>query len=698
MNQRLHSNWLLIIFVSIASVAPSFARAEPTDAKPCEFCPYPQGIFGYVELGLSWTSDDVFTFENYRGQDEGLNGVADLSLLWIGDDSLWRATVSDGWLRARDIRIDGGKPGRYRIRAGFDESIWRGNDSGASPFIGMGSGSLSLPSGWIRSFRTDRMQTLSDSLAPIAFDIERSRVNLGLAITPKGQWSYRLDYQREQREGLSPLGGGFMFVSAALPAPIDSVTETVEAGVTYQRERWHSYLNYRGSFFDNDQRDLTWETPFLPLVPGGERGRFDLAPDSSQQSVSLGGQFNWPTSTLRGHISYGMADQNDPFLAYTINPQLRSRALPRGDLDGDVRTTDVLVRFDSRLGPGFGGDLARGLTFDAVLRSHDRDNRTPSDVFLPAPMDLYLGQPRTNLPFSYRRQTLTVAARQRLGRSRIGLGASLRQFDRDYGQRQETNEDELWADWRVRLPTNLTLHVRALAADRDGSKLLAVPDHPIENPALRKFNVADRQRRQIQTNLTATPIDWLTLGASFARADDAYQQSKLGLIASESQSRGVNVDISIRNNFNVHAFHEREDIDARVRGSASFGEPDWLGITSDELRASGLGARLRDLAGKGIELAVDYTRSESTGVYAIDGAQISGFPDLTTELEGWRLRLRYPLQRGQLTFDLYREDYRASDWHIDDVAVDSVFNYLTLGQSSPDFSVDTVAVRYRRPF
>ena len=103
---------------------------------------------------------------------------------------------------------------------------------------------------------------------------------------------------------------------------------------------------------------------------------------------------------------------------------------------------------------------------------------------------------------------------------------------------------------------------------------------------------------------------------------------------------------------------------------------------------------------KKIDLSVDYVYSRAEGEYRIDAGQDAApFPDLTTRLEGVRVRFNYPLRGGaELVVDYYNEQFRSSDWSLDGVNPDEVFNFLSLGEMTPRYNVDSVAVYYRTTF
>lgn len=73
------------------------------------------------------------------------------------------------------------------------------------------------------------------------------------------------------------------------------------------------------------------------------------------------------------------------------------------------------------------------------------------------------------------------------------------------------------------------------------------------------------------------------------------------------------------------------------------------------------------------------------------------FPTLRTDLDSLKLYANYRMDETLvLQFAYWREEYDVSDWAIDEVAVDTVSNLLSLGEvaSSYDNKVIKLSMRY----
>jgi len=83
---------------------------------------------------------------------------------------------------------------------------------------------------------------------------------------------------------------------------------------------------------------------------------------------------------------------------------------------------------------------------------------------------------------------------------------------------------------------------------------------------------------------------------------------------------------------------------------------------------------------------------------AIKSATV-GFPDLTTRLNSARLYANFvPRKKLTLRLSYWYESYRSDDWALDDVLPATIDNVLSLGQQSPDYDVNVIALSGRYEF
>lgn len=674
------------------------SSAIDTSSWACEYCQWPTGVTGEVAIGAGWVSEDAFRFGHYTGLEEGSHPVLDGALLHIDDAHFWRLDLDSLGLDARRLALDGGQPGRWRLAVSWSELPARLNNSGTTPYSGVGGGLLVLPEDWVNAPFTDQMETLGAASRPLSLASDRERFALGLRFTPGGSLDYSLTVKRDMKEGVRALGSGFLFTSTLLPAPVDYVTDQIEGSIGFSAGAWRGEVSYYGSFFDNRDSTLGYDNPFNPLVPGADRGQIALEPDnefhrlglSLSRAVAGRGRFS-------ARLGLGRMTQDEPFLPYTLNPTpiapIPLGALPRTRLDGEVDVLDLGLNYSFRLDSGW------RLSVDYDY--YERDNNSPVDEYTVVTQDLFVNEAQPNRPFSHERHRLGIRGSYRLSSARLSAGLGYQDTQRSLDTTADTDEIEGWA--RVNLPLGATFdaQVELRLSEREGDDLS--PEAVIastENPALRKFAYADRDRSELRVSLNVTPAEFLQLGWHLAWKDDDYEASRIGLSASQSVDQTLDVNYTPPGPWSLHAFHTLEDIDSTLANSATFSAPDWFATTDDRVRTSGIGIQVHDIGSRGVDLALDYVQSRSRGRNAVNDASAPpAFPDLHSRLQGTRLRVTWPLARGgQIGLDYYREELKDDDWTVDGLQPDTVFNVLGLGELSLDHEVDSLAVWYRSGF
>ncbi len=411
--------------------------------------------------------------------------------------------------------------------------------------------------------------------------------------------------------------------------------------------------------------------------------------------MGLSGHYRLGERTrLYGSLGVGRMNQDADYLAYTVNPNLAAAALPADSLDGTVDVIDLIARIDSRVG-------SRGRV-EAQYRYYERDNDSPVADYRPVTMDLFVNPARRNRPYSYDRQSLSVEGGYRLSSAlRLAAGAEYEQFERSREEAADTDEGSAWARVNFSLGDRVDGFLRLAYQDRDGDELdPAAALAEADNPLLRKYHYADRERQEVRALITLTPHDKVQLGLGGGFAEDDYDESILGLNDSEYEDLSLDLAVTPAAGTSLHGFYTWENIESEVSNSETLTGTDWFGVTEDTIRTYGAGVEFTDIGEKGADLAIDYVYSRAEGEYRIDaGVNAAPFPDLITRLEGIRLRFSYPLNSGaELVLDYYHERLRSRDWALDGVAPDEVFNLLTLGELAPQYNIDSIAVFYRAAF
>jgi MtrB/PioB family decaheme-associated outer membrane protein len=432
-----------------------------------------------------------------------------------------------------------------------------------------------------------------------------------------------------------------------------------------------------------------------------------LAPDNSAHQIS--GTVNYQfgsRSALSATAAFGQMVQDDSFLPYTINGALASVALPRTSLDGKVDTTHLAAS----LVTGLDGlwsylDTAR---VKVDVRYDKRDNNTPQAAYSYIVTDLFTSSPNTNSPYGFEQLRAGLSGdydlRQLLrflpARQHIRLSGGWRhdETQRTYQEVSDSKEDTGWGRVAWRPLGWLDLAVKWGGANREVDaystvRALIAP----QNPLLRKYNLADRERQFAEGSVMLTPAKSLNLVVTGTYAYNDYINSKLGLQNSHDAGYTIGLNWAPEGNFSTYAQYGWQGLSARQAGSSSFGAPDWSALSKDRFRNANVGFRVAKI-GKQLDLEVEAFVANSRGDTALSGSVNSALPSLQTRSNGGSIMVGYtPRPALTVRAGLRYEHFDTDDYQLDFVGPATVPTLLSMGGLAWDYDVllATVTFRYR---
>jgi predicted porin len=222
---------------------------------------------------------------------------------------------------------------------------------------------------------------------------------------------------------------------------------------------------------------------------------------------------------------------------------------------------------------------------------------------------------------------------------------------------------------------------------------------PPENPVLRKYNMADRERSLLGMRVAATPWESITVGLDYSLAKDDYAQSSVGMTYGKQNSLGADLSAQLSQDTSVHVYYSREEIKSRQAGAQSFtNPPDWSAENLDTIQTAGVGLKHALIPDK-VDVGADLTRSRSVGDVKVSVTSTDpAFPGIKSDLDSFKLYATYKV-KADLTVraSLWHERYSSRNWAIDAVGTSTIPNVLTLGETSPDYKVNvaSLSLRYR---
>ena len=681
----------IILTVQATTALAADNAAVDTSQWACKYCILEEGFSGTVDLGLGYVSDDSFKFGEYNGLNEqGGFIIGDAALRARGENAnYWDVDASNLGLDTRSLSVEGGKQGTYKLILKYDELPHYISDSAATPFLGSGTDTLTLPGTWVNSGSTAGMTDLANSLKPVDLETKRKRLGLGVSLGLVRDWEFAVNARHETKEGTQRIAGTFTFSAAQLVQPIDYVTDQLDVSAAYNGSKWQARFAYYGSTFSNNNASLTWDNPYTS-APGADRGQLALAPDNAFHQILASAGYSFSDKTrASADIAVGRMTQNQEYLAATLNPGL-AQVLPQSSLNGSVDTLNAHLKVVSA--------LTDKLRLNAAYIYDDHNNKTAQAAYPWVTTDQFVNPARTNLPYSFTNSTAKLGADYRASaRTRASAGIDHESKERTHQEVATTTENTLWGKVNTQFQDNLDVMFKLAYADRSNSGYVAVPEiSPPENPLLRKYNMASRTRDS--AGLRADLRAWQTVnfGLGVDYANDDYSKSQVGLTESRDITYSADASALLAKNTSLHLYLTRENITSNQTG---YETTYWTGENNDTVDTAGIGVKHTAIKNK-LDVGADYTKSYSRGeVTVYTGAPDAAFPDLIAKLGSLKLYANYHIKENvSLNGAYWYESYKSENWQIDGVTPSTIPNVLTLGEHSPSYYVSVVMLTLRYKF
>lgn len=668
--------------------APDFEQWE------CKNCGFRYGWSGSVLLGAGHTSDDLYEFGNYRGlDDDGPHANVGIDLNFRAEDGRHLEIYGeDLGLENRDLVIQGGRQGSYAAWLEYDEILHLRADDTRTPFLGAGTRNQTLPEGWVRGQVTGDMTALPGALQPVDIRSKRETVALGFEVQRASPFVYAAEVRQTQRDGNRIRGGSFIFRAAELASPVRYETTELDASVAYVKRTWEMQAEYNLSRFDNSNRSLRFENPFIG-INGASVGELAEAPDNQFHQVMLSGSWRpTPLFMLAAQAAVGRIEQDQALLDYTLNPNLANPALPQSAFDGEVDTRVLNLRATSR--------LSRKLSARISIEYDERDNNSPQDAWLQVVSDTFVTGERINEPFSHERWAYGAQLDYRaLSWLRLSAEAKRTETRRSFEEVRDTDTDRFALKARIRAGEKLNLSLEGSREERDNDLdpgLLG----PQENPSLRRFHFAEKERDAVRVAADYAITQNLAAGLYYEWADEDYSDTRIGLSRARSQSLGLDLSRAFGDSATAHAWLTYERLEGTILGADDVNGADWRARQNDEFRSGGVGLRFHRLPGAWKLASFDLNYSDAEGDIRLSkrGVFDPRFPELETRRFTFEASAEREMRENlDLVLDYLVGRLTEQDFFRDGVDPATVPNLLSLGEGTPGGTVHVISasLRYR---
>lgn len=614
---------------------------------------------GSVDLGVRYTNirGDEARFQRFR--DLGNGGFLDRFRLQR-DGARWVFNLGADHMGRLDQRYFGDFQHSGKVKATFEWDqipLFISRDT-RTLFTEVSPGLFRLPDTIQQGIETARL-TIADvvgGVSPLDIRSRRDTATFKFVYTPRPEVDVKFNLKSARRDGTMPYGTTFGHSNLTeLPAPVQTRTNDVNAGVEWVTEQGMLRVAYDGSWFDNHVQTLVWDNPWrlTDTTTAGGQGRYALWPDSTLHAVTTGGSLRLPArSRFTGNITVGTWSQDQALLPFTINTAIPVIPLERSTAEAEARTVAMNYNFTSR--------PSRYLWLNGRFRLYDFDNRTPHfkvSQYVRLDQTVSTLQVEGTEPLGYTRHNLDVdASLTPIPFTAVKVGYGRDWTDRTFRIFERTSDDVFRASIDTTHTGRMTL--RAIF-ERSMRKGTGFDEQALvetgEQPALRHLDIADRDRNRFTALLQATPTSVLGVSVSAAVGQDDYKNSGFGLRDSQTRSYSLSADLTPQDKIAAGLSYTYDRYTALQNSRAAspgaqFTDPtrDWSIDTADRVHTITADLDLLKLFSKTeLKFAYNFTRSRAAYVLGVPANSTLSppvqLPTVLNELQNGTADLRYYL-------------------------------------------------------
>ncbi|MDO6777205.1 MtrB/PioB family decaheme-associated outer membrane protein [Shewanella sp. 3_MG-2023] len=669
MKFRLNLVAIALASVSTGAMAFDFGVTAANDVNnradswKCKNCVSNSSVIGQVGVDLgALDSDDDYAANKLKYTDGLAAGVnSDLVINSRG----YRTEIKADNLGSQQGNgsIKTGRLGSWGIKASFDEKNQYTADNAQSVWTSNNGHFVE-----------------NDDLVTQSLSLQRKKYQLEANYT-RDRYATYVKYATEDKTGklLSSMSNGGI-IATNLAAPVDMRTQNLSAGVNFNGNNWFSEVNYKGSWFDNNNHALSIDNDAYPSV--------SQAADNQAHFVSALGNYRFDKTYLSGRLVSGNMKQDSNFITLTGIPNSGNQ----GNVEVDILDANFKV---SSL-------IAKGLRLNASVDYSDRDNTTDIHEYEQYNYNSMTGELVENRIYDTTRTTYKVSASYNLATGqRIEAGFDRTDTERSNQDREKTDDNIFWAQWRASNFEKWDLRLKGSYSDKGGSSFLyddAVSGD--ESELMRKYYLADKKSSKAEVFVTHTPLDNVSVSFNGYYSLDDYTNTDIGLIESENYGYDLSVNWQVTETLNLNGNGGYQWIDNNQAGARNDYSNYWQANTNEQFGFIGVGFDYTGLADYGISIGGNYSYALSFSDSDIDNNDVFGDFESTSHYAS--VFVDYALSKA-MTVGLRYEIERYKDSDDTQLPV----NYYpgtgptgikTLGELNHDYTAHLVMATFRYHF
>jgi MtrB/PioB family decaheme-associated outer membrane protein len=682
------------------ALLPAAASAQEQTPPPQESEPLATLPDNRIDFGVRGTrlTGDGARFERYRDMGDGLFLQG---LRYNRELNGWFLGVEGDHVGRLDQRVIGSvvKPGKLKISAVWDQIPMLLSRTTETLFVRESSGVLRVPD--VIQTQVQPQPALITSMVqqfsrPFDMKTRRHIAEGNVEYFASRDLTIRANVRNIDRKGDIPFGGSFghgSFVETPMPIRYDMTD--VDGHAEFTRGDALIRGGYALSWFRNDVTSLLFENPYraTDATNATSLGRFALPPSNSFISVNGLASYRLPRRTrVTAYVSTGsLKDAGDPIVPFTANTALPVVPLDRTTVNGEARTSGVNLNLTSR--------PVRQVNLNVRYKYFNYDNRTPHfEVGQRVSYDSSLSTvvpPFESEPFGVARHTFdadlkyspAIAMTAGIGFSRIEEERSFRIFDSTTDDVVRVLFDSVASQWLTLRTKYEHAERRGTGIERGQAELIAIN----EQPGLRHFDVAERDRNRVTLIGTAMPLANVSVNLSVAAGRDDFLNSTFGLLDNKHRVYTIGADATPGEQVTFGLSYSYEDYRALSRSRQANPGVQFTDVTRNwstdghdrvhslignaevmriadkvDLRVSYDFSRARALYLYGVGPITDRTLPEETEVVASTLPQPTQLPQALSTTHRGTFEAAYSLtSRLDIGVSYWRDQYRVSDFTLD---------------------------------
>ncbi len=664
--------------------------------------PEAKSYFGQINLGFRTTSfsenSDKARFQRYQDLSNG--PTFDLFKL-TKDTNKYLFKLQADHVGYGDQRFSASYNNFGKVKATFewDQIPLYYSDSTRTLYSSSMPGVLSIDDA-IQEGIQNKTLTLTDAVAGASVFNLKSRRDIAdfkLSYDTTRNVVLNMNFKNTQRNGTQPWGTSFGIggaVASELPVPIDHRTTELGANLEYSNDTVYGRIGYDGSFFRNNITTLTWDNPvrISDGTAGPAMARESLWPNTNQNTVSAMGGLNLlGHSHATAYVSVGQLSNNDPLLPFTINTALPVIALDRDTAQIQARVTAMNYTFTTH--------PTKKMWFSTRYRQYEFNNQTvPFAVGQSINFDTsVVALNKESEPLGYTRHTLdTDASYSPVRYLGFRTGYTREEVNRTYRFIEDTIENTGRVSVDLTGVKWLTLRGIYEHSKRTGSpiateELLAIG----EQPSLRQFDIADRNKDRFNTILVLIPVSQFSVNLSAGIGKELYPSTDtrtvFGLRSNNNRTYSAGFDFVPIEKISLGASLGYEKYNAiQASRTASplpanaslddltqqWNDPrrDWTDNSADQVRIFNSSIDLLKIIPRtDIKIAYDQSKGQSTYVYSLPADTVLAapvpLPPITNKLQRGTVDGKYAVTKHASVGLLYLyEKYGVNDFALSPLA------------------------------